>query len=248
MKGTRTRNLFDPQSEKPFKISRSKLDLFLNCPRCFYLDRKLGLSQPSGPPFSLNSAVDGLLKREFDGYRARGEAHPLMREAGIDAVPFQHADLEVWRDSLHKGITWHDEANNLIITGGVDDVWVGRDGRLIMVDYKATAKKDEVSLDAPWQISYKRQIETYQFLFRKNGFEVDPVGYFVYCNGILDAEAFNGKLDFRIKLIPYHGDDSWIPGAIERLKNCLMTDALPPAPDRCEYCQYRLNSRGLEPD
>lgn len=35
----RTKNLFDPKSKTPFKLSRSKIDLFLNCPRYFYLDR-----------------------------------------------------------------------------------------------------------------------------------------------------------------------------------------------------------------
>jgi hypothetical protein len=58
--------LFDPGSDKPFPLSRSKVELYLNCPRCFYLDRRLGIGRPSGPPFNLNSAVDALLKREFD--------------------------------------------------------------------------------------------------------------------------------------------------------------------------------------
>ena len=58
----RTRNLFDPNSEKPFKLSRSKIDLFWECPRCFYFDRRLGVGRPPGFPFALNSAVDHLLK------------------------------------------------------------------------------------------------------------------------------------------------------------------------------------------
>ena len=75
----RSRNLFDPASPAPFKLSRTKLDLFLNCPRCFYLDRRLGVAQPPGFPFSLNSAVDKLLKKEFDAHRAAGTPHPLMK-------------------------------------------------------------------------------------------------------------------------------------------------------------------------
>lgn len=158
----RTRNLFDPASEKPFRLSRSKIDLFLNCPRCFYLDRRLGVSQPPGYPFSLNSAVDSLLKKEFDAHRVAQTPHPLMTENGITAVPFQHEKMEEWRDSLHKGITYHHVPTNFIITGGVDDVWVTPENTLIIVDYKATSKKDEVNLDAEWQIGYKRQVEIYQ--------------------------------------------------------------------------------------
>jgi len=61
----RIRNLYAPQSGELFKISRTKIDLFLNCPKCFYLDRRLGINQPPSFPFSLNAAVDLLLKKEF---------------------------------------------------------------------------------------------------------------------------------------------------------------------------------------
>lgn len=64
-KPQRTRNLYNPTSTTPFRLSRSKIDLFIKCPRCFYLDRRLGVGQPPSFPFSLNSAVDTLLKDEW---------------------------------------------------------------------------------------------------------------------------------------------------------------------------------------
>lgn len=235
----RVRNIFNPESTEPFRISRSKIDLFLNCPRCFYLDRRLGVGQPPGYPFSLNSAVDGLLKKEFDYHRAKGTPHPFMEAYGLDAVPFEHPKIEEWRDSLKRGITYHDAETNFVITGGVDDVWVNPKGELIIADYKATAKAGEVSLDADWQIGYKRQMEVYQWLFRQNGFKVSPVGYFVYCNGIMDKEAFDGKLEFTVKLIPYEGDPVWVPGVIKQMHACLMGDELPETGEDCDYCKYR---------
>src|SRR5438045_895738 len=90
----RTRNLFDPA--KPFRLSRSKIDLFMKCPRCFYLDRRLGLAQPSSPPYTLNSAVDKLLKKELDVYRAQGIPHPIAAQYGVDAIPFVHEDMDRW--------------------------------------------------------------------------------------------------------------------------------------------------------
>ena len=99
----RTRNLYDPKSKEPFRISRSKIDLFIKCPRCFYLDRRLGIGQPPGYPFSLNSAVDTLLKKEFDMHRTQKTAHPLMETYGIDAVLFQHKNMDVWRENF-KGV------------------------------------------------------------------------------------------------------------------------------------------------
>lgn len=241
----RQRNLYDPNSEELFRLSRSKIEFFLNCPRCFYFDRKLGVGQPPGYPFSLNSAVDKLLKKEFDIHRAKGTAHPLMKQYGIDAVPFSHEKIDEWRDTLRRGITYHHGKTNLLITGGIDDVWVNPKGELMIVDYKATSKEDEVSLDADWQIGYKRQMEIYQWLFRKNGFKVSNTGYFVYCNGDTDKEAFDGKLEFDIKIIPYEGDDSWIEKTLDEIYKCLRVDSPPQSGKDCDYCRYRVAVKDL---
>ena len=60
-----------------------------------------------GVPFNLNSAVDALLKREFDRYRAEGAAHPLMAQAAIRAVPHAHPDLDTWRNNFRGVRTAH---------------------------------------------------------------------------------------------------------------------------------------------
>ena len=73
----RTRNIYDPSDDKPYKLSRSKVDNFISCKRCFYIDRRLGVSEPPGFPFNINSAVDELLKKEFDLYRKK-ENHILI--------------------------------------------------------------------------------------------------------------------------------------------------------------------------
>ncbi len=218
----------------------------MNCPRCFYMDRRLGVDRPPGYPFSLNSAVDTLLKKEFDIHRAEGTAHPLMENYGIDAVPLQHEKMDEWRDSLRKGITYQDPASGFFFTGGVDDVWVKPDGEFIIVDYKATSKDGEVNLDADWQIGYKRQMEMYQWLFRKNGFPVSNVGYFVYCNGDTDAEAFDGKLEFDVILLPYTGDDGWVEETLVAAKECLSQDIIPNASPSCDYCAYRTAAKRIE--
>ncbi len=235
--GKRSRNIFDPLSSEPFKISRTKIDAFLNCPRCFYIDRRLGVSQPPGYPFNLNSAVDHLLKKEFDVHRAKGTSHPLMKEYGVNAVPFVHELMDDWRENF-VGVQYHDKETNLIITGAVDDVWIDPEGKLIVVDYKSTAKNGEVSLDSEWQIGYKRQMEVYQWLLRKNGFTVSDTGYFVYCNGDMDKKAFDGKLEFKVKLIPYIGSDEWIDNTVIKLKECLLSDEIPPMTAECDYCIY----------
>lgn len=234
----RTHGLFDPKSKKYFRLSRSKTDLFLNCPRCFYLDRRLGVARPPGFPFSLNSAVDTLLKKEFDIHRANKTAHPLMRAYGIDAVPYDHEKINEWRDALRGGIKHFHEKTNFMVTGGIDDVWVDSKGKLFIVDYKATSKNEDVNLDADWQIGYKRQMEIYQWLFRKNDFTVSNTGYFVYCNGDTDKKAFDGKLEFDVKILPYEGKDTWVEQTLFDIRTCLMADAIPNASQDCDYCNY----------
>jgi len=235
----RSRNLYNPKSSQPFRISRSKIDLFLECPRCFYLDRRLGVARPPGYPFSLNSAVDALLKKEFDVHRAQATAHPLMKAYRINAVPYQHPDMDKWRDSLRHGVEHLHPKTGLMITGGVDDIWVNEKEELHVVDYKATAKDGEVTLDAEWQIGYKRQMEVYQWLLRQNDFAVSETGYFVYANGKLDAEAFDGKLEFDVKVIGYDGDDGWVGPTLLKLNDCLRGENIPESGDDCDYCTYR---------
>lgn len=231
------KKLYDPKAEEAFKISRSKIDLFIECPKCFYLNRRLGVSRPAGFPFNLNSAVDTLLKKEFDIHRIQGTPHPLMDSYGIEAVPFQHKDLNIWRENF-KGVEFYHEPTNLIITGAIDDLWQNKNEEIIVVDYKATSKDSEVNLDAEWQEGYKRQMEIYQWLLRQNGFKVSDTGYFVYCNGKRDREAFDGRLEFDIKLIPYTGSDKWIPQTLSEIKKCLDNDEIPKASPNCEYCKY----------
>jgi len=114
------------------------------------------------------------------------------------------------------------------------------------VDYKATSKSSEVNLDAEWQIGYKRQMEIYQWLFRKNGFKVSDTGYFVYCNGDADKEAFDAKLEFDISILPYTGDDAWVDGAITDLYNCLRGEKFPESSPTCDFCSYREAAREIE--
>lgn len=222
-----------------YKLSRSKIELFMNCPACFWIDRRLKINRPDTPPFQINKAVDELFKKEFDTYRLQAKPHPLMIEYKIDAIPYVHKNLNQWRENF-VGIQYLHEPTNLLIFGAVDDIWVNPKGELIVVDYKATSKKSEVSIDAPWQDSYKRQLEVYQWLLRQNGFEVNNTGYFVYTNGRLDLDGFFDKIEFRTKVIPYNGDDKWVEPTILKMKALLESEEMPNRSPECDYCKYAL--------
>lgn len=225
---------------KNFRLSRSKIDLFLECARCFYIDNKLGTARPPGYPFNLNNAVDELLKKEFDAYRAAGSRHPIAEQYNVDAIPFAHPELDAWRDALKRGVEYTHPHTGIRVRGGIDDVWVKPNGELIIIDYKATSKNERiVELNADWHIGYKRQMEVYQWLFRQNGFTVSDTGYFVYANATKDKPAFNATLEFEVTLVPYTGDASWVDGTLMSLKQCLDSEQAPPPSESCDYCRYR---------
>lgn len=235
--------LFDSSSSEPFSISRSKMELFLECPRCFYLDRVHGVGRPSGPPFSLNLAVDALMKKEFDAFRISAKPHPIMTMYGVEAVPFRHPDLETWRDTP-QGIRALHGPTNIELFGIVDDIWVHSDGSLGVVDYKATSTAATITLDN--REGYKRQLEVYQWLLRRNGFTVSDTGYFVFVNGTRDRDMFDRMLEFVMSVISYEGSDEWIEDALVGMKECLTGDVPPPSTADCEWCAYRKKASLIE--
>ena len=236
-------NLYQPGSKEPFNVSRSKIDFFLECAQCFWLDRRLGITRPDMPGWSLNTAVDTLLKKEFDLLREQKQPHALMRQAGIDAIPFWHPDLAVWRDDNNKkiGASFLHKATNLNIHGMIDDVWQDvKTGQMHIVDYKSTSTEYPISLDGQYKQGYKRQMEVYQWIFKNLGFDVSPTGYFFYVNApTKNRTSFNNRLEFTTQIIPYAGSGEWIEPAIFEIKKCLDSDVIPEAGKNCQHCAYR---------
>jgi CRISPR/Cas system-associated exonuclease Cas4 (RecB family) len=232
---------YKPGQETAFKISRSKIELFMQCPRCFWLDARLKIKRPNGPPFQINKAIDELYKKEFDEYRKSKKPHPIMTKNGVKAIPYYHIDLDKWRHNF-TGVSFRHEPTNLYIFGAIDDVWINTEDQLIVVDYKATSKTSEITIDADWQIAYKRQMEIYQWLLRQNSFEVSDTGYFVYTNARTDVGGFFDKLEFKTKLIAYTGGSSWVDGTLMKVKECLEGDmpkvGTAAMGGECDFCTY----------
>jgi len=234
-----------PGQKTPFKVSRSKIELYMQCQRCFWLDVRMKIKRPSSPPFNINKAIDELFKKEFDVYRAKGEAHPLMKDNQILAKPYQHQELDKWRENF-VGVTHLHEPTNLHIFGAVDDVWEDEEGKLIVVDYKATAKNKPVTELGPegtWQDMYRRQMEIYQWLLKQNNFNVSDTGYFVYATGTQDRDGFNNVVEFETYVFPHHGKSDWVEQTIIDMKKCMESNTVPPVGTaamggECEHCAY----------
>lgn len=224
------------------KISRSKLELFIDCPKCFWLDLHEKIKRPPPMPYTINNAVDYLLKQEFDIHREKGTPHPVMKKHKIDAVPFAHEKINTWRHNF-TGVQHHHKPTDFLVYGAVDDIWVNPKGELMVVDYKATGANQHNVYD-----SYKRQMEIYQWLLRKNGFEVSAIGYFVFAK-VNKGEGFGmgeasrrypgqAALSFDMIIEPQEGDGSWIEDALVRAREVFDKDKPPAGSQECKYCEY----------
>ena len=242
---------YDPESKDPFVISRSKIEMYLKCKRCFFLDRKLSVKPPETLPFTLNSAVDALLKNDFDQARKSKTQHRYLKQFKINAIPFDHNNLETWRSNF-KGIRYHHKKTNFIVTGAIDDVWMNQENnKLHMVDYKSSSTKDVDKikyLGQPWHDGWKRQLDIYGFLFKNNGFDVHETGYFLFCNAQKNLKEFDNKLNFELTMIPYELNLSWIDKTLLEIKEFLDTKDMPDYGINCDNCRFLKENNTLKKD
>ena len=206
------------------------------------------IKRPSIPGYLLNETVDLLLKREFDDYRQRQAAHPIFKEYKLGVLPFAHDKLDQWRNPF-EGIQYLDKKRNLLLFGGLDDVWQNKAGELIVVDYKATARDKPVTelyAEGGYHDAYRHQLDFYSWLLEKNGFSVASTAYFAYATADKGRAKFAKKLHFDFKLIPHETKTDWIEPALDDAKGCLDGD-MPkyrqrPGCDWCSYVWQRLSS------
>ena len=252
----RHRGKFDKNKIEPYELSRSRIENFVRCKACFYMEQVEGIKFPSIPGFNINEATDILLKRDFDKYREIGEPHPFLVAKGRDfLIPFSHEHFELWTQSLHFGakdrLNFVDPKTNLKVGGGLDDVWLNINTNCLhIVDYKSTSQKSDkgpITLDDPWKASYKRQMDLYVWVLRKKGFHVDDVGYFLYCDGDRFSDydflsSNTASMNFKITLIDYKTNDTWIEPTLQDISECLNESKRPQHSDYCEYGKFLTQS------
>jgi hypothetical protein len=227
---------------KIFRISRSRFSAFyLRCKLCFYLENKHGLKPIPVMPYTLNNAVDQNLKLSFDICREQKIPHKIMINEGLkNIIPYQHKDLEKWREPLRQGIQYPNP-KNFLLTGGIDDLWIDlTTNELIIVDYKAQAKRiEDLKPENYWSIpsheDYKVQLSFYRYLFEKNGFPVKQKAYIVHANANKNI-PFENSLGFYTSLIPYETNVKFIEPTLTAIKDCLDSDLFPEPHENCHQC------------
>ena len=247
--------IYSPDQNKDFILSRSRFDEFMDCPRCFYLKTNKGFMSPSTPGWTLNTLTDTLLKKEFDECRKKQEPHRIMLENKLNhLVPYKSEIikdkngndkllLEEWRDSIHYGLKYRFKDTNIILQGGIDDVWFNtKTEELIIADYKSQHKKDGVSqetyFDDPYKDSYKRQLDYYAYLLNGMGYKVSSDAYLYICNAKEIDEGFHGKMLFDEVLIHYKIKTDYLETEIQKMIDTMNSENIPNSHESCENCAY----------
>jgi hypothetical protein len=159
-----------------FKLSPSALKLVAECPRCFWMAKHKTWSRPSTPFPTLPTGMDRVLKEHFDRFMKRGELPPELKEnSHINGVKlFENEELlEVWRNNF-KGIRWTNEEGHILF-GAVDNILMNGK-KLVVLDYKTRGyplKENTAAMN-------QNQLDTYNLLLRKNGYETEDYGFLLF--------------------------------------------------------------------
>jgi len=211
------------------KISRFALQLYLECPRCFWLAKKYGIRRPPPYPYTLNAAVDIFLKVEFDEARKEGKPHSIFKQYQVKAIPFPDFNkIKEWRDS---GIKYYSPELNALLYGKIDEVVMFPDKTLSPIDFKATGSSQvQIYKD------YQQQMDIYGYLLEKNGYKINNKAYFAFYKVDRDG-GFSNKLTFLPELKEVKIDTSWVEEIFKKAVRSLWSEN-PPLPGKnCEYCQ-----------
>jgi len=197
----------------------------------------MGIKRPPSYPYTLNLSMDELLKEEFDAYRLKGLAHPLLEENNIKAQLFKNQKLlNQWRNNL-AGIRYCDEELQATLFGAVDDVLEFNDGKIAPLDYKSTGSTAVNIYDR-----FQLQLDTYTFLMEKNGYQTPRKGYLVFY--IIDkSRGFIDRLPFRKEIIEIDTNPSDI---YEIFKEAVVVLRQTNPPDHSQDCLFDRWLKGVK--
>ena len=237
---------------KAIQLSPNSLNLYLECPHCFWLDKNLKIKRPPPYPYALNSAVDALLKEEFDTYREKNLPHPLLEDLPAQAgnrikaklFPNQRL-LNQWRDNF-AGIRYFDKDLKATLFGAVDDVLDfgpstgSGQAKIAPLDYKSTGSTAAKIYDR-----FQLQLDTYAYLIEKNGFKTTGKGYLAFY--IVDkSRGFIDRLPFRKEILEIETNPSDIYEIFKDAVGVLKQPSPPAHSSDCKFGQWLNKAKNFK--
>lgn len=216
-------------------LSPSSLNLFKECPRCFWLQLREGVKRPDSIFPSLPSGMDRVLKAHFDSFRDKGELPPELSKLKGYALFDDPALLEVWRNN-RKGITWTDSKGN-VLRGAVDNL-LKKGDKLVVLDYKTRGfplKEDTAA-------HYQDQLNIYNFLLQKNGYKTEDYAYLLFYHP--SRVLASGEVVFHTDLVKMEVD---VDNAEKLFRKGLkaLEGSIPDASKECGFCGWAVNYPGV---
>ena len=213
-----------------YKLSPSSINLMVDCPRCFWLAQHNVWKRPTRIFPSLPSGMDKILKEHFDRFMEKGGLPPeLCYNDHCNGLKlFNNKELlNIWRNNF-KGITWTDREGN-ILHGAVDNLLINGK-KIIVLDYKTRGYpcKDDT------HEHYQLQLDVYNFLLRKNGYETEDYAFLLFYHPKEVLE--NGNIVFNTDLKKMKVDIKKAEEMFNKAIN-LLNDECPK--ESCKWCERR---------
>ncbi|MBW2976839.1 PD-(D/E)XK nuclease family protein [Candidatus Woesearchaeota archaeon] len=213
----------------PYKFSPSSLSLIKECPRCFWLRFNKDIKRPEGIFPSLPNGMDNILKAHFDSFIDNDSLPPELSNINGNTKLFDNAKkLEEWRNNK-KGIRWEDESGNIFM-GAVDNL-LKKGNKLIVLDYKTRGYP--LKEDTPEH--YKDQLDIYNLLLRKNGFETEDYSYLLFYHPTSVDEK--GSIVFHTDLIKVAVSTENAENIFKKALQ-ILKEKIPEAPENCGFCKW----------
>jgi len=210
-----------------FKLSPSSLNLFLECAKCFWLQIVKKDKRPAGIFPSLPSGMDKVLKEHFDRFASIGKMPPELKLEGYKLFD-DFEKLKKWRNNL-SGIST--EIEGAVLHGAVDNILV-HNGKMVVLDYKTRGfplKEDTAG-------HYQLQMDMYNYLLRKNGYDTEDYAYLLFYHPSHVKET--GEVIFETSLVKMdidvnHGEEI----LLKAIK--VINEEMPEPSEECEWCKWR---------
>ncbi len=217
--------------QNTIRLSASALSLYMECPKCFWLQKINGIHRPS-QIFALQSNFDRILKSYFDKFREKNEL-PTELKNKVEGMLFSDKELlEKWRNALRPTLKYrHPKYPDFSLAGGIDDCLF--DGKYyIPLDFKTTGSS---RFEENSEKYYQHQLDIYNFLLEENGYKTKGMAYLVYYKP--EEVAGEGLMKFQIVVKKMETDHKralrLFEDAIELLQN-----PMPKSHSDCQFCSW----------
>ncbi len=211
-------------------LSYSSLSLFVECPRCFWLEKVRGIGRPETIFPSLPGGMDGVIKKYFDRFRSTGELPPELKGRMKGGLFQDQEVLDGWRD-WRRGLRYTDKDAGATLMGALDDC-LEHDGCYMPLDYKTRGYP--VKEDTPSY--YQDQLNIYTLLLQENGYQPNKLGYLVFYHPLEQGDG--GRITFHMHPVSRVTDPERARALFRNAVSLLRSSICPPASQACGFCGW----------